>query len=454
VGNRESAVGHVVDDLREGYFVLAAVLDQVAAITAGSRHPLLARSRRRRHDARVLADRAEHAINTGFGHLRGVPGAPPFGSIGDVVAVLTAARTRVDEVAVRLEHLREGIASARTHLLEGEEWSPEIGKAIEQWRLAGEHLDLMVVRLQVGLTALDTYADGVSGDEPGPSREARLAGLLPHTRGPAGEILAGATTAGRLIATNPDHRYAPAAGPKTPCRRLLSAVRHRRSPLSMWPPGGAWPGGVDAKFCAWALLRLLTDDVRRHERWLHHIAARNTAHLYAGYLAAAFLLAVERRFRPGQDPELIDRFVTTARSRYDPDGTALHPAVAGWLIRVALGEPGPDRDRPAGPTRLVAAQTVLLVSLLVDEGLSRDELDDFLAEAGRLLAANRAASSAIDDARPARSAPGDTEAARSAPGDTGPVGPVPGDTEPVGPVPGDSPSARREPDESPEPPGP
>jgi hypothetical protein len=81
--------------------------------------------------------------------------------------------------------------------------------------------------------------------------------------------------------------------------------------------------------------------------------------------------------------------VATARDRYDPDGTELAPAVAGWLIRTALAEP--DRGRPpppaAGSAPLVTAQMVLLISLLVDEGLSRDELDDFLAEAGRTLAA-------------------------------------------------------------------
>ncbi|WP_422774117.1 hypothetical protein ACN28C_15330 [Plantactinospora sp. WMMC1484] len=100
---------------------------------------------------------------------------------------------------------------------------------------------------------------------------------------------------------------------------------------------------------------------------------------YGLLVETAFRLAVGRRFRPGgQDRAPVIRFVASVRERYDHTGYDLDPRLAESLLWATLaGEPTPDPLL----ARTYTAQTLLLIGLLDDEGLSRAELDRFLAEA-------------------------------------------------------------------------
>ncbi|MFY1686748.1 hypothetical protein [Plantactinospora sp. WMMB782] len=72
------------------------------------------------------------------------------------------------------------------------------------------------------------------------------------------------------------------------------------------------------------------------------------------------------------------RFVASVRERYDHTGYDLDPRLAESLLWATLaGEPTPDPLR----ARTHTTQTLLLVALLDDEGLSRAELDRFLTDA-------------------------------------------------------------------------
>jgi hypothetical protein len=100
-------------------------------------------------------------------------------------------------------------------------------------------------------------------------------------------------------------------------------------------------------------------------------------HRYAELLDTVFLLAVDRRFRPGQDCGPIIRFVASVRERYDHSGTDIDPATAEALIQAALGQCEPlELDAST-----VAAQTMLVLGLLDDEGMSSTELTAFLRTA-------------------------------------------------------------------------
>ena len=98
---------------------------------------------------------------------------------------------------------------------------------------------------------------------------------------------------------------------------------------------------------------------------------------YGALLTVAFALAVGRRFRPGDDRAPVIRMVAGVRERYDHTGYDIDPGAAEALVWAALGECVP---LPAGRAT-VATQTLLLVGLLDDEGLSPAELDAFLRSA-------------------------------------------------------------------------
>ncbi|AVT39278.1 hypothetical protein [Plantactinospora sp. BB1] len=100
---------------------------------------------------------------------------------------------------------------------------------------------------------------------------------------------------------------------------------------------------------------------------------------YGLLVETAFRLAAHRRFRPGgEDRAPVIRFVASVRERYDRTGYDLDPRLAESLLWATLaGEPTPDPLR----SRTHTAQTLLLIGLLDDEGLSRTELDRFLSDA-------------------------------------------------------------------------
>ena len=126
-----------------------------------------------------------------------------------------------------------------------------------------------------------------------------------------------------------------------------------------------------------ALLRdLATGRVRDYQHRLRKFDELDWQR-YGLLLAAAFRLAVDRRFRPGQDRAPIIRFVASVRERYDHTGYDVDPTLAEALVWAAL-----DERRPVPmERRAVAVQTLLVVGLLTDDGLSRAELDEFLSTA-------------------------------------------------------------------------
>ena len=98
---------------------------------------------------------------------------------------------------------------------------------------------------------------------------------------------------------------------------------------------------------------------------------------YGLLLDTALRLAVDRRFRPGQNAAPVIRFVASVRERYDHTGHDLDPLLAERLIWAALD------GTPVAPVEpaTIAAQSLLLVSLLDDEGLSPAEIERFLTDA-------------------------------------------------------------------------
>lgn len=105
---------------------------------------------------------------------------------------------------------------------------------------------------------------------------------------------------------------------------------------------------------------------------------------YARLLAVAFTLAVGRRFRPRLDRAAVIRFVATVRETYTGTGQEIDPALAETLISAALGE----RPAPPADERVVAAQSLLLIGLLEDEGTTGSALDSFLRLAEDLARTN------------------------------------------------------------------
>ena len=230
------AVGQVLDELREGYFAVAVAADQVGTATAGSRHPLPARADRCWIEALALVDQAERALSAGIGELRRMPGDRPVATIRDLAVLLTTTYADVDALASRVGQLRQRVEQARARLLEIEPVDPAVRAAATQWEVAVVRLDRLIVRLNHGAAALSAYAMGLSGVDPRPERASRLAGLLPRTRPPAGEILAGAVAAGRLVFKVYPDLYAvpvPAAIEAPWAHRLWSAaLRQVRRPAS------------------------------------------------------------------------------------------------------------------------------------------------------------------------------------------------------------------------------
>ncbi|MFD0823654.1 hypothetical protein ACFQ0D_36225, partial [Micromonospora zhanjiangensis] len=128
-----------------------------------------------------------------------------------------------------------------------------------------------------------------------------------------------------------------------------------------------------------ALHDLIGGQVRQHDRRLRRFSEPDWQR-YADLLSGAFLLAVRRRFRPGQERAPIIRFVATVRERFDHTGHDLDPVIAERLVWAALGEGKPEPATSAA----MAAQTLLVLGLLEDEGMAETELDEFLATADTL----------------------------------------------------------------------
>lgn len=94
-------------------------------------------------------------------------------------------------------------------------------------------------------------------------------------------------------------------------------------------------------------------------------------------IGAAFVLAVHRRFRRGQDLRDISNFVAETRSRYE-GGNELPALAMEGLVRAALGEV--DLMDEINPDNYLPAQIVILGTILQDENLTDDQLDEFVRD--------------------------------------------------------------------------
>ena len=119
------------------------------------------------------------------------------------------------------------------------------------------------------------------------------------------------------------------------------------------------------------LRALLRGDLRGYDRRIRDRAAAG----WQDFLTTAFVLAVDRRFRPEQDPASVIRFVARVRERFDHTGREIDPATAEALVWAALGMHEP----PSGPGT-VTARSLLLLGLVADEDLGDTELTAFLAD--------------------------------------------------------------------------
>ncbi|MGW0435327.1 hypothetical protein ACWDV4_22655 [Micromonospora sp. NPDC003197] len=377
------SASHAVDELREAYFVMGAAVDRLARAAAGSSHPLPTRATRCWGDALALTNDVIKALTAGIGRVLQVPEVSSPGSTGDVVDAVDAAQASMRGVANALAGLRDRVDRTRAHLLVSGIDTPNIHAADQQWQVAADRLDTLLARLQVGGAAATAYTEGLSGVDLAQRGQIRLARLVPLVRGSADTVLAGALTAGRLIAMAQfDQRTCPAPVTRLPVwrQRLTWFADNQGWRAAVRRSNHLNQDGVDGLACAKTLFRLCEGDIRGYRRWLDLLVRRKRSHRYAEFLAAAFVLAVDRRFPARRDPATLDRFLTRVRQRYS--GAWIDPFVADDLIRTALGD---RRMRPIDAAQSIAVVTVLVIALLADEGGDRRAVDDFLAEAGRML---------------------------------------------------------------------
>ncbi|MDG4765407.1 hypothetical protein O7632_15075 [Solwaraspora sp. WMMD406] len=140
-----------------------------------------------------------------------------------------------------------------------------------------------------------------------------------------------------------------------------------------------------------ALTHLIAGQTGAHERQLARFDDTQWQE-YLDLLSGLFVLAVDRRFRNG-DPAAVIRFVASVRERFDPAGTTIDATVAETLMHAALGA----HDTLPATAETIAAQTMLVVALINDEGLSPTGLTQLLDETAEMLAATAAVTVAVSE---------------------------------------------------------
>ncbi|MFY1650994.1 hypothetical protein ACN27J_08860 [Solwaraspora sp. WMMB762] len=163
-----------------------------------------------------------------------------------------------------------------------------------------------------------------------------------------------------------------------------------------------------------ALTYLVAGQTGAHERQLARFDDDQWQE-YLDLLSGLFVLTVDRRFRPGE-PGAVIRFVASVRERFDPAGTAIDPTVAETLMYAALGQ----HDTLPATAETITAQTLLVVALVTDEGLSPAGLADLIDDTTAMIAAepdNRPA--AVTPDGPAAVTPDGQPAGQQQPDDHG-----------------------------------
>ncbi|MEV0662977.1 hypothetical protein ACIBI3_25235 [Actinomadura luteofluorescens] len=128
----------------------------------------------------------------------------------------------------------------------------------------------------------------------------------------------------------------------------------------------------------------LAGQVDEHRRLLHRLDPEQAKLGYAALVAAAFVVAVERRFRQGKhaanDAQVID-FVASVREKDDDSAEIVNPKVAESMILTLLGRGSVDT---IGENTMFEHQIMLLAALIGQAQFDESELDAFMAEAASL----------------------------------------------------------------------
>jgi hypothetical protein len=385
----------VGETLRETHSSLADALDQVRGILLGSRNPLPDSAVERWVSGLALTTQVATLVD---GIAADTHRAAGPSVLDDVVLPLREALARVGRCSATIRRLRRVAELAERRLRRTGDNELVLRSAAARWGVAARRLDRLAGRLAVGERALDAYL-GVLTNEPDQRsvRQARLARLAPTLRQPASEEAVDAARVSRLVAL---------AEPSQATRRRRVWGRGNRGAAMN---AGLWLCAATDSHAA-TLRALLRGDARGYDRRIRRL---NTPG-WADFLAAAFVVAVDRRFRPGQDPASVIRFVAGVRERYDHTGRDIDPTVAEALIWAALGA----GTVPAA-VGTVTVRTVLLLGLLADEDLSERELAAFIADVATLSEANADSPGrpqGSDEGRPA----GDEREGEETPGEPDP----------------------------------
>jgi hypothetical protein len=128
----------------------------------------------------------------------------------------------------------------------------------------------------------------------------------------------------------------------------------------------------------------LAGQVDEHRRLTQQLDPEQAKRGYAALVAAAFIVAVERRFmkdgRVSDNAEVID-FIASARERSDDSAEIINPEVAETMILHLLG-----RGSVAGinENTKFEHQIILLAALVGQAKFNDSELDTFMTEARSL----------------------------------------------------------------------
>jgi hypothetical protein len=128
----------------------------------------------------------------------------------------------------------------------------------------------------------------------------------------------------------------------------------------------------------------LAGEVDEHRRLAQRLDPEQAKLGYAALVAAAFIVAVERRFmkdgKVADDAEVID-FIASARERSEDSADIINPKIAESMILHLLGR---GSVATIDQNTKFEHQIILLAALVGQAQYTDSQLDDFMAEARSL----------------------------------------------------------------------